>query len=216
MPVPTHREGCHTMIWRTNCPDCNRPVWFFSCSCGSKVFFETKGYPWNLHADNCPIYNIRLMLESGTSAGQIRKLLESQALHQNVKIPPLVEDFLSKYGAVRKPILKEVLPDDEPMSIQGIVKSVNLINLYKRLNLIENQIIRKMMGKFASEEYFEVIVQEKPSVKQSTILYWRFLIPTALVKGYGFQLGLTIDANLQAQQVFEDAVFWVATHIDWK
>ena len=215
MPVPTHREDCHTMIWRTNCPDCNKPVWFFSCSCGSKVFFETKGFPWTHHADNCPIYNIRLMLESGTSAAQIRKLLESQAAHQNTNLPSLVEEFLSKNGAVGKPIFKEVLPDNESVFVQGIVKSVNPINLFKRLNINENEITRKLMGPFASEENFEVVLQEIPTAKKNTILFWKFLIPVADIKGYGFRPGLTVDVELSAQQVFEEDAFWVATQIDW-
>src|ERR1051326_991514 len=52
MPVPGHRPDCSSKLWRTRCPNCRRTVFFFSCSCGSKVFFEHLGDPWPLHT-NC-------------------------------------------------------------------------------------------------------------------------------------------------------------------
>ena len=40
MPVPTHRADCQTRIGPTQCPHCQADIYFFSCSCGSKVFMQ--------------------------------------------------------------------------------------------------------------------------------------------------------------------------------
>ena len=46
----THRAWCHTKTrgpWR--CQDCGEDVFYFTCDCGCKVFFEGSGYPWTQH-----------------------------------------------------------------------------------------------------------------------------------------------------------------------
>jgi hypothetical protein len=49
MPVPGHRDDCSSKLWRTRCPNCRKTVFFFSCSCGSRVFFDAPGDPWPRH-----------------------------------------------------------------------------------------------------------------------------------------------------------------------
>jgi hypothetical protein len=53
MPAPTHGKKCKTLRrWRTKCPDCKKPVIYWECNCGSKVFFDTTadpGEPLNKH-----------------------------------------------------------------------------------------------------------------------------------------------------------------------
>jgi uncharacterized C2H2 Zn-finger protein len=45
MPVPTHGPDCQTKTyWPTICRECGMQVIFWSCTCGSKVFFEV-GFP---------------------------------------------------------------------------------------------------------------------------------------------------------------------------
>src|SRR5690606_17686842 len=48
--MPTS-EGRAWFTWRlpTKCPHCKEPVFFFSCDCGSKVFFDDLGDPWPIH-----------------------------------------------------------------------------------------------------------------------------------------------------------------------
>ena len=50
--VPTHGPGCETTTWPTDCPTCGQPVFYFSCTCGSGVFFDALGPPWPIHRDD--------------------------------------------------------------------------------------------------------------------------------------------------------------------
>ena len=49
MSIPTHSINCYTKAYQTTCQDCNQSIWFFSCTCGSKVFFDDLGSPWTIH-----------------------------------------------------------------------------------------------------------------------------------------------------------------------
>lgn len=40
MAVPNHGSGCVTKTYPITCKKCNQDVFYFSCSCGSKVFFD--------------------------------------------------------------------------------------------------------------------------------------------------------------------------------
>ena len=48
----THGSWCNTNTSPTRCKYCQENVFYFTCDCGSKVFFEELGHPWNEH--NCP------------------------------------------------------------------------------------------------------------------------------------------------------------------
>lgn len=47
--VPTHGPLCETTTWPTDCPNCGQSVFYFSCTCGSGVFFDHLGPPWPIH-----------------------------------------------------------------------------------------------------------------------------------------------------------------------
>lgn len=44
-----HGEWCGAKTWPTSCPSCSGRVFYFSCSHGSKVFFDELGSPWPIH-----------------------------------------------------------------------------------------------------------------------------------------------------------------------
>src|SRR5688572_4778713 len=45
MSVPSHGYDCQTLkYFRTTCSYCRNNVYYFECSCGSKVFLEGSGF----------------------------------------------------------------------------------------------------------------------------------------------------------------------------
>lgn len=44
-----HGRDCNTKTFRTTCKYCKQEVFFFSCTCGSRVFFDDLGDPWPFH-----------------------------------------------------------------------------------------------------------------------------------------------------------------------
>jgi DNA-directed RNA polymerase subunit RPC12/RpoP len=50
MPPPTHPHSCVTLTCHpTGCSKCGEGVYYFSCTCGSKVFFDTLFPDWWQH-----------------------------------------------------------------------------------------------------------------------------------------------------------------------
>lgn len=49
--VPTHGPDCETGTRPADCPTCGQQVFYFSCTCGSGVFFDALGPPWPIHQD---------------------------------------------------------------------------------------------------------------------------------------------------------------------
>lgn len=46
---PQHGWWCNAHTYPTHCKYCGAPVFFFTCDCGSKVFFDALGPPWPEH-----------------------------------------------------------------------------------------------------------------------------------------------------------------------
>ena len=49
MSPATHGWWCHAKTYPTVCRRCHRAGFFFSCECGSAVFFDNLGEPWPIH-----------------------------------------------------------------------------------------------------------------------------------------------------------------------
>lgn len=49
MGVPNHGAGCTSHTHPTSCRYCGDKVYYFQCSCGSKLLFDELGNPWPRH-----------------------------------------------------------------------------------------------------------------------------------------------------------------------
>ena len=49
MAGATHGWWCNSRTFPTTCKHCGEKVFYFSCDCGSKLFFDKLGYPWPQH-----------------------------------------------------------------------------------------------------------------------------------------------------------------------
>jgi hypothetical protein len=48
-----HGHHCSNGVWKTKCPECGERVYYWSCSHGSKVFFDSLGPDWLKHDCLC-------------------------------------------------------------------------------------------------------------------------------------------------------------------
>jgi hypothetical protein len=154
------------------------------------------------------------MIHSGIDARTIRKLLDSEAKVRGVSIPPELSQYLADYGAPGKVFFEDQLPSDEPCNIEGVVFENNKINFFKRLNLDDNPIIRKLLGNLVTEPYAEVIVREKEKQGVQIRKCWKFVVPEQSIKG--LRKGMTIYATLEGKLIIDDLAVWVGNDVDWK
>lgn len=166
MPIPTHRVGCETRMFPTNCPDCGERVYYFSCSCGSKVFFNLPEPPWVPHEDGCIPYLIRYMIEiERVPESQIRSIVEEYSRTSGVPIPSDIRrrlDQLDNRGSNRL-MINDVQPKDGPCPAMGIIISVSSqVNFFKRFNYSDNAMGRGLLGKLVRDSYVELVIREDP------------------------------------------------------
>ena len=78
-----HGPSCNTITFPTRCRLCSTRVFYFSCDCGSKVFFEELGYPWPIHdclGGNGPVDNTPSTYVSITNVSLYRAIDENHGL----------------------------------------------------------------------------------------------------------------------------------------
>lgn len=168
-----------------------------------------------MHADSCPIYQARTMIQRGVDVRNIRILLDSQARSLGIPIPPEVDEFLVGQGAPRKYYYSEELPSNEKCLIEGRVHEINQVNFFKRFDLDDNLIIRKLLGQLAAESHVEIIAREVTKTNARIIRFWRFFMPEEYTSG--LKIGTVISATLLGKSILGDdeRAIWTVEDINW-
>lgn len=217
MAVPTHRYGCETRLWATICPDCGQRVFFFSCSCGSKVFFDLPVPPWNPHADSCVYYLIRILRDvEQRSATEVRKLVEDYASDNQLEIPrdvyrKLLADENKERGSAT---IIEVLPESTEQVFEGAITAINMsVNFFKRLGYPENVISTGILGDLAAEPYVEVVIRADRDPDTGFCHQVTCFYPRAMFEAGGLAHGRRVFAHLQVVSLPNGMEVWVAEDI---
>jgi hypothetical protein len=196
-------------MFKTRCPDCSREVWYFDCSCGSRVFFDTKGPPWDQHMDSCPTYKVREAINEGMSPEFIlREVRKRDRSNMGSVIT-----FLEKITSPGKRIKHVVLPIMETVSFSGVLYSIQSVNFFRRLDLPENEIFQKLLGDFSKKTYYEMIVESQRD--QHIVDQWTFFIEGEVFGGLFPSHGTEISGLLKGEVLFEDTLIWTVVDIDW-
>lgn len=164
MPVPTHREDCKRLMYSIKCPDCGALVYYFSCSCGSKVFFNLPEPPWDPHENSCIPYLIRYLIEiERVPESQITSIVEEYSRTSGVPIPTDVRrrlDEIEGRGSSRLTII-DVHPQDDSRPAMGMIMSINSqVNFFKRFNYSDTVMGRGLLGKLVRDSYVEIVIRE--------------------------------------------------------
>ena len=217
MPVPTHRDDCETAIWRTRCPDCGDIVYFFSCTCGSRVFFDLNRPPWNPHEDRCVPYNVRYLREvKGFSSTHIRRLIEERATLRNIPIPEgIYQQLIAQENREKgKVTVVDVLPNEEECFIVGQIISVNQVNFFRRLNYTNNHMGRALLGKLVDQSYVEIAIREDLDEETCLCYQFKFFIPLISFKQSRLMQNSRAVITLKPRTMPDGQQIWLADEIN--
>lgn len=218
MPVPTHRPGCDTAIYPTQCPHCGDDVYFFSCTCGSRVFFDLPHPPWNPHEERCYLYLISYLSETeNTPIQHIRSLVEQYALEKDIPIPDDVEEHLTelerKHGH-RKPEIKTVEPGGEERPIVGIVMTYNApVNFLKRFDFEDNRLGRGLLGRLLDESYVEIKLRED-NLNADVLREFKVFMPLRLAKEHSITQHSKVFAILEPEEIAGRDPVWTTYKVE--
>lgn len=167
--IPNHGIYCYTKTYPTNCPTCRQPVFFFSCSCGSKVFFDDLGSPWPIHY--CKKLEIvdAITLFKGSeylTDIEIRRRIMEFARSRNFEIDEIameaIEEELGKHN--NKLTTYDAILNNQYEDISGSLIIINKdVNINKILAVDKGSFMEKaLLGKLFGKKLIELKIREKP------------------------------------------------------
>ncbi len=202
MAIPTHRDSCITKAFPTNCPDCKEDVWFFKCNCGSKIYFQDLGWPWEQHVCRDRVIREAIQLiktSERLSDEEIYRRIASFATERTWVIPEEIVELLDFELGKRKTPLKNIRISDltTVTNISGMVMSINRdVSFIRRFDLDpNNQIHKGLAGDILSKSYSEVFVREHPN-KQNECREFVVYVEKNYLKNNPIVVSKTILANL--------------------
>jgi len=215
MPVPTHGPWCHTRTWPTSCPTCGASVFFFSCSCGSKVFFDDLGTPWPIHL--CDTSWTRSLKRTTSPDG--KTVVE---LFPGTTVTRLPEDFAVDESVIAFAVsLKEwsapivaIQPSGEVEPVFGVLRElIPRRDAMKVYRLPDTAVSRAILGPLASGEWGQITIHSPQSdgVVLASYTAW---IPSAWLADSRVIKGLTIGALLQPLAILGRDSVWVCLEFE--
>ena len=149
--IPTHGIYCYTKTYPTNCPTCSQNVFYFSCSCGSKVFFDDLGSPWPIHyCKKLEIVNAITLFKGSEYLTdiEIRRRIMEFARSRNFEIDEIameaIEEELGKHN--NKLSFYDANLEKLEEDISGSIISINKeININKLLGVQKNSYLEKAL-----------------------------------------------------------------------
>lgn len=216
MPVPTHSPGCTTRLWGTLCSDCGEHVHFFSCSCGSRVFFDDPVPPWRPHGDRCVPYLIRHLRDvENQPISQIRRIVEQHAANLGISLPVKVQSMLRE--SVRPELLSAsihiIRPEGASYDFEGEVFGIQEVNFLKRLGYADNSISRAILGVLAKERYQELILRSRREGTVNGMYEFQSYVPARLLSETGVRVGSHIGALLRVVALPDSTSAWLADDV---
>ncbi|MFC1791215.1 hypothetical protein ACFL0I_01960 [Gemmatimonadota bacterium] len=190
-------------------------MYFFSCSCGSRVFFDHPGYPWPLHADSCLPYLVRAYHATGASVEAIVRLINEEAEARGVPPP------LNLIAEIRKearppgahPLCVEVEPGSGREFVGGVLAVNRNINFYKRFNLPRNDVSKALLGALGRTPYSQVLIREEQADDRGIKAEVTAYLPTLEVDRTGLRIGHRVLVGIEPFSPPGRNPVWIVTEI---
>lgn len=208
----THGWWCNTVTYPTKCRGCGEPVFYFSCDCGSAVFFDALGEPWPEH--DCETSWTRNLTRWTDDSGAINVQLSPGV---TVRRPPLgtIDPGVAKRDNRRKtepdPI-KRVEPSGQRVEATavGILREKRMVvNVPEALKLpAANSMASAFLGPLGKGRWGKVTIHAHSS--QDDVLHsYTAWVPRDVLAQLGKGTGTLVAVGLYSYSLPGVAPFWV-------
>jgi len=214
---PTHGWWCNARTYRTRCKYCGEPVFFFTCDCGSKVFFDKLGWPWPEH--HCVEYLIALY----------GKELVERAMSVQIKLPGRLTavDFLDRdYANVIRRQSRRESPQPEHRIVRcspterevthniGVIREVVAeVDVFRKLNIPRDSPFgTQLLGPLAQGEFVQLTVHVGDLGREDVNSY-TFLVSKALWAESTLAKDDVVSFALRARVIPGRSVVWLCDEL---
>lgn len=215
LPGATHGAWCGTRVWPSRCPTCGAKVWFFSCDCGSKVFFDRLGDPWPRH--DCDATWGRSLSRRVDPDGTLRVDVAERVTAVS---PPSAGGYVAvdlgpaptRRALPPHPILRMDPPPGCSEEVLGVLREVApVIDPYRKLGLSRTSFAVAALGPLGSQPVGRVTVHAASPEEPGLIESYTAWVPTALLAG--LRPGITVTVQLEVLDVLTVGDVWFCSAV---
>jgi len=220
MHSATHGPWCNARTWPTTCRECAEPVFFFTCRCGSGVFFDELGHPWPIH--HC-------FMKWGRSLPHTRRADSTRVVQIGEGItarrPP--EDFSIAPAIIHVAKTLREKPDDHPIeairayknskarTITGVLREKTVEeNIFKEFDIDPSKpLATAPLGSLATQPVGRITIhtlQVSPVVLHSYTIW----LPREWISQAGNMIGVTVRADIAPVSALNRETVWHATRYE--
>jgi len=191
-------------------------VYFFSCSCGSRVFFDLPHPPWPPHEDRCIPYLIRYLRDvERMSAGAVRQLVDEYALRRGLEVPRAIRKQLvvAENRETGRSTVIPILPAGNSLTALGTVASVDRVNFLKRFTPRGSLVGRALIGRLADEAHVEVRIRGDRDPATGFIDEFTFFLRLKTWQASGLRQGALVVVDLRGHTLPTGQHVWFAESV---
>lgn len=217
MSVPTHGPWCSTRLYQTRCWDCRETVYFFSCTCGSRVLFDDPEPPWSDHL--CWVNEVRERTKGGSSQSDARYEVLLRLRRAGRKIPDALRNEWDTHTKIeaslkrsaKRTFYRNVRPD-APRDFPGIVMSIERnINMLKLFEMPKNDLARGLLGKLGKYRWHRLHLREHGADELGIVAEMRVLMAASEVDRLGVRPGRRVLVSVKPSAPPHKIPVWKVT-----
>ena len=218
MSVHTHGIHCNARTFPTKCTRCGDRIFYFSCNCGSKVFFDDLGPPWPVH--DCAFSKsdrdwarskpkrkfgdggVQVDLSPGVTATRPPDVVSDW------HIDPTIEQRERRNAKSRKRQPIESVPPgaERHVEIAGVVREVRWgVDVYASLKIPRTAVSEGFLGPLGSGAWGKITVH----VLEDLIYSYTAWVATDALRRNEVTRDAVVSAMLHRQDVGDKAREWV-------
>ena len=214
----THGAWCNTRTWPAKCPTCKGPVFYFTCNCGCKVFFDELGQPWPIH--DCDTSWTRKLKRTTDTSGKI-----TVEIRDGVTVSRVPDSFgidkniIDQFRRVKKTGAPDAFVAIEPTgesarSIVGVLREIYRdVCPFKKYKFKENAMSRAMLGLLGEQKMGRVTIHV-PQIAKTQADSFTLWIPSDLIKDSRITCGLTVSLTLESCSVQGHGYVWFSNEFE--
>ena len=220
-----HGPSCNATTFPTTCRLCSTPVFYYSCECGSKVFFEELGYPWPIHdclVTNQPVDNSPSTYRPIADVSLYRGIDENHGLlpglvHAPRELDPVaVRNLRQSHDLARDTVRMDPL-GSIAVDITGVVHARVAPNLARRLGVQEGtigyELLRKEIGSGELVQFTLVVDEIGQDPAAIDFQSYTFICKSGSVN-HGIVPGTIVQVKLVQLQVLGSFPFWYSEKVE--
>lgn len=195
--IPSHGKWCNACTYPTTCKICGAHVFYFTCNCGCKVFFDKLGPPWPVHAclkvDISKYFSIEPETLLNISIHRKKRKGKGKAYLGNIV---------------------SIFPRDESITEIGIVREISKdINLLKKFSAKEKSLGQQLLKGIMKTKPYQITIHSD-NLCDDIVKSYTFFIDRKLFLKHSLVIGDLVEFKICGfEGLAHHQAFWQCNEI---